>query len=338
MFYSSSEDLRYAYSVGEIKVRENKLLFPHDLERLLSTVNPEEISAILTEAGYQTPSRAEETLLNTEDFLSFNLGALYKTVKNLSYHPEIIDLFVIRYDFRNFGVLLKNKMAPENFNDKGISESEVVVNLGLYGVAVLEDSFKKKNYELYPDKAAEVFLRVEKKTSSGNLNRISRVLDREYFRLAEEISSSNDFCRYIFRMFVDFANLDSCLRLKKLRKDISSFEECFIEGGKISGADFVDLFNGSLDLAKLLSRYSYQKIFSGSGGEDESPDLLEKKIDDFLMNILRETKFSFIGLESLIAYLLVKELEVKNIRLILQGKNAGLTREELLPHLRMTYV
>ena len=129
MFYSSSEDLRYAYSVGEIKVRENKLLFPHDLERLLSTVNPEEISAILTEAGYQTPSRAEETLLNTEDFLSFNLGALYKTVKNLSYHPEIIDLFVIRYDFRNFGVLLKNKMAPENFNDKGISESEVVVNL-----------------------------------------------------------------------------------------------------------------------------------------------------------------------------------------------------------------
>ena len=338
MSYSSSEDLRYAYGVGEVKVRENELLFSHDFERLLFTANPEEVSAILTEAGYQTPSRAEEIFLNSENFLSFNLEVLYSTIKDLSYHPEIIDLFLIRYDFRNFGVLLKSKLLPENFNGKGISENEIVVNLGLYGKAGLRDSFKKKNYELYPDKVAEVFLRVEKETGGGNLNRISRILDREYFRLAGEISSSNDFCRYIFKMFIDFANLDSSLRLKKLRKDISAFEEFFIEGGKIPGGDFIDFFNGSLNLARLLSRYSYQRIFSGNGGEEESAGLLEKKMDDFLMDVLRETKFSFIGLESLVAYLLVKELEIKNIRLVLQGKNAGLAKEELLPYLRMTYV
>ena len=338
MFYSFCEDLRYAYSIGEIKVRENRLLSQRDFNRLVSTVNAEEISAILNEAEYQTPDNAREISLNADRFLSINTGFLYKTVKKISYHPEIIDLFIVRYDFRNFGVLLKKKIAKDSFENRGISEKETLADLGLRGLNNLKKAFKKKNYELYPDKVAEIFLRLEKETKRENLNKINQILDKEYFRLALEVSSSNDFCRYVFKILVDFTNLNNFLRLLNIKKDISLLEQFYIDGGRIPKVDFMDFLNDRLNLSKLLSRYSYQRILSSSQGEKEDLPLIEKKLDDFLMDVLKETKFSFIGLESVIAYLLVKELEMKNIRLILQGKAVGLTQEKLVPYLRMTYV
>jgi len=337
MFYSFCEDLRYAYSIGEIKMMQNKLLSNRDLDHLLTTTNAEEIHAILTEAGYQIPETVQEIFFNADKFLSLNLQYLYKTVKELSYHPEIMDLFIVRYDFRNFGVSLKEKLAKENFEDIEFSEKEILTDMGLNGLSNFKEAFKKKNYELYPEKVAEIFLRVEKETNRENINKINQVLDREYFHLALDVSDSNDFCRYIFRLIIDITNLNNSLRLLNIKKDVFSLEQVYIEGGRIPKSDLVDFFNSRLDLVKLLSRYSYEKILSSSQSEKENLALIEKKSDNFLMDILKETKFSFIGLESVIAYLLVKELEIKNVRLILQGKAAGLTKEELLPYLRMTY-
>jgi|GEM_PF-2882733 len=335
MFYSFREDLRYAYSLGELRVRENKMLGQRDFSRLLSTANLEEMALILSEAGYKTPERAEEIFSNPDDFLSSNTAILYKRLKEIGHHPEIFNLFIIRYDFRNFGVLLKKEIAEGSLDDRVLKEN-FLINLGLQGLDKLQESFKKKNYEIYPENMAEIFSRIEKKIKKENPDKISQTLDREYFKLALEASSSNDFCRYIFNIFVDFANLESALRIKNIKRE-SKFGEFFIEGGKIAKNDFLEFLGGRLNLINLLSRYSYEKLFSPSPGEKEEALLGEKKLDDFLIEVLKEARFSFIGLEAVVAYLLVKELEMKNIRLILQGKKAGLTEEELRPDLRATY-
>ncbi len=338
MFYSFREDLRYAYSVGKLKVWEKKLLTQHAFERLLSSASTEEIFIVLTEAGYVLPERAQKDYFDVEKFLTFNLKLLYEMVKKLSYHPDLIDLFIVRYDLKNLEIMLKGKLAGGSFEDKGIKIEETFVNLGLYGLDNLKEAFRKNNYELYPEKIREIFLSGIKEIDEKNTGNISHILEKKYYAVALEISSLNPFCYYLFKIFIDLSNLDKALRFKKLNKEeISSLESFFVEGGRINKSDFRDFLNNRLNLIDFLPQYSYEKILF-AGDERDDGILTEKRLDDFLMEVLKESKFSFIGLESLVTFLLVKEMEIKNIRLVLQGKSAALTDKEQLPYLRSTYV
>jgi len=65
---------------------------------------------------------------------------------------------------------------------------------------------------------------------------------------------------------------------------------------------------------------------------------LEKLSDDFITEYLRQSKRMPFGLDPLVGYLYAKEIEVKNIRLILVGKINGLPVEDIRERLRNVYI
>jgi V/A-type H+-transporting ATPase subunit C len=56
------------------------------------------------------------------------------------------------------------------------------------------------------------------------------------------------------------------------------------------------------------------------------------------MALVKETKFIPLGLEVMVAFLAAHEYEVKNLRILLAGKEAGIPTQTIRERIRESYV
>ena len=64
---------------------------------------------------------------------------------------------------------------------------------------------------------------------------------------------------------------------------------------------------------------------------------MEKTADDIWMSRAKEAKYVPFGAPVLLGYLIALEYQTKNIRIILAGKDTGLSSEIIRERLRATY-
>jgi V/A-type H+-transporting ATPase subunit C len=65
---------------------------------------------------------------------------------------------------------------------------------------------------------------------------------------------------------------------------------------------------------------------------------LEKLVDNYLINLLKIGKYTSFGIESIFAYYFAKENDIKNIRIILNGKRNLLKNNIIRENIRDCYV
>ena len=70
----------------------------------------------------------------------------------------------------------------------------------------------------------------------------------------------------------------------------------------------------------------------------DSVSMLEKLIDNYIMNMMRDAKIIPFGVEPVIAYIYAKETEIKIIRIIMVGKLNNIAAEVIRERLRDIYV
>ena len=78
----------------------------------------------------------------------------------------------------------------------------------------------------------------------------------------------------------------------------------------------------------------YQKKATAHG----SQHIIEKEIDNKLLEIIKSAKFKSFGIEPLIGFWVGKEMEMKNIKLILNAKLLGIETDEIKQRMRDSYV
>ena len=92
--------------------------------------------------------------------------------------------------------------------------------------------------------------------------------------------------------------------------------------GKLSYTDYVDVLKNGVE--------EYSK--NGSAG------LLEKLIDNYIMDMMKDAKLIPFGIEPVLAYIYAKETEIKVIRIIMVGKLNNIAGEVIRERLRDIYV
>jgi V/A-type H+-transporting ATPase subunit C len=63
----------------------------------------------------------------------------------------------------------------------------------------------------------------------------------------------------------------------------------------------------------------------------------EKAADDYMMGYLKQTKMLTLGLEPLYSYLLVREYEIRSVRMIMVGKLYGIPEQRIRERLPVTF-
>ena len=141
---------------------------------------------------------------------------------------------------------------------------------------------------------------------------------------------------------IDLTNLKTLLRVKKQNKDRDFLLSLVIEGGSIDKDVLVALLSDSVEnIASKLAYTDYEEVLK-LGVEDfaqtGSAGLLEKLVDNYIMDLMKSAKMIPFGGEPLLAYIYAKETEIKVIRIIMVGKLNNIAGEVIRERLRDIYV
>ena len=310
-------DTKYTYALGVIRAREVKLLTEKRLEELLSTADIEELMAALHDTNYGQffrnikKSEAEHALMGSKI-------ALYDDLEKLIDNFEIMSMLRAKYDFHNIKVLLKGKISEEDFSDK-------CSLLGYVSVSKMVEVFKEEKYSYLPEylkEAVESGINVYY-SKNHNPQLLGFAVDAI---MAETLTSytANGFLIDYYRLWVDLTNLKIILRLLFLKRYDELIDFAVLPGGNI-GKEKIK--NARIENSDSLEDFYRGTICSSILAWKDSFSVLERESEKLLVSYLKSVAFEAIGVEPVIAYLLLKENELRNLRVIFVGKTNGVSED-----------
>lgn len=329
------QDGAYAFATGRVRALEAKLLTRAHYQRLLDAADAPEAWRALAEMGYA--KAAERTLEEYEHVLTDELRELYALFRELSPAPERTEWLPRRYDFHNVKVYLKAKLLGEDPTE-GVLEG-----VGTVPPKLIEASVNTGVWSALPVELADAGARAQRAyESTRQAQLIDTVIDQSLFGYLQAATARHPFARALIAIWGDLLNLKSLARAKIMGKDRAFASRVLVPAGSLEELRALALMDVGLETwADELRHTAYSEVLSRGlayWGERRSLALLEKLSDDFVIHFLKRAHLALYGAEPLIAYVLAKETELKNIRIILVGKLNGLAKEIIEEHLREPYV
>ncbi|MBN2557120.1 MAG: V-type ATP synthase subunit C [Clostridia bacterium] len=321
-------ETRYAYAVARVRVAELNMLGKGRIERMIEADTAASALRVLNEAGY-----AESD--DYEFILKKAASDLYAYMKEISPEPGIFDIFAYRYDSHNIKVLLKAEFAGTD--GEGLFADNGVIDLNSLALMVRERDVRR----LPPEFASALTDSIDAYSRTRDPQIIDIIMDGAYYvlfkRLAEAAGSS--YLSELAAMTIDIANINAFIRIKARMVDLDLLSRVLIKGGGIP----VKRYTGSFgrDIA------GFREEIKGSGYGRlldmiiENPSGLtefEKACDNHIMDYLRKFRFRAFGIEPLVGYMLGKETDIKNARIILVGKINRINGDVIRERLRNGYV
>lgn len=332
-----ADDTRYAYAVARVRGMETRLLDRQWIERLLAETGDGAVKA-LSDSVYQDAMADVERPEDIEAGLERALAETLGTVSEISPEPELIDLFRIRWDFRNLKSIVKASVLKLTGSEIGIVHGVGTVDAGL-----LEKAIREKDYTMVPAFLAEPAREAEEAYRDlSELSVIDQIVDTALWSHSLAVARDHDdaFLLDFLAAEIDLANIRAFVRIKESGKDRSDLSRAFIPGGAVDLSFLEGMLGEPLDaLARGIEygRYgSLSPIFRE--WSREKTYLLELACDNILLKLTEPGKTVAYGIEPLVAFILMRRIEIKLVRAAVIAKLDGLGRGEIEGRLRSTHV
>lgn len=339
------------------RIRENNLLTRNDLERLNDYDSVGEVLGALNDSSYresiQELGRPEEY----EKILNDELKNSYELIEQTAGDDNILQYFRERYNFHNLKVLVREIVQNESYANlysdianidlayikRHLSSDNIEVGF-LEGLEIEGyQPFNKSvnDNDIYVDYGKKALAKFKE---SNNPKDIDISLDKSYYEKllkdAKEIDLE-ELTKYT-KERIDLINIKTLLRIKAQGSEASDLADALIDGGYIEPERLVELAPADINhIVVKLSNENINKYLVRSLDDEKTLDQnlldLEKAIDDHQMDYSRLAKSMTYGPEVLMNYIISKEAEIKNLRIILVSKLNSLSKEFTLERLRETY-
>ncbi len=327
----------YGYAVARVKAMETRLLDQGHFERMVNSSDSGEALKILSETGYSAALAELDDVYNFEAVLGEELSYTFNTVLKISPIPEMIASLVLRYDIHNLKVLFKAKFL-------GI-KSDLLIPVGSIELSKLEHAVNEDNYLFLPGKLRQAANNIN---DDFMLNRDPQIIDLLLDQvLYEQLIDSareyeSEFLEGLFTRQIDLNNLKTLLRIKRMGLNRDFLARVLLPNGSIALDKLTAMIEEPEEsLISMLALSDYADLVNEGvreWTEKGSASLLEKLSDNFITAYLRESKWVPFGIEPLVGYLWAKEIEIKNIRIVLVGKINKLPAESIRERMRDVYI
>jgi V/A-type H+-transporting ATPase subunit C len=343
MFGRSKSKGNYAYSVTRVRAKKSSLLKEDSYAKMLMMSVPE-ISRFISESGYQKEMTELAGRIEGIDLLEHatyrNMANVFGSILKSATGDlrEMLSAYLEKWDIWNLKVILRGKMY-------GVDTESIREDLVPAGELSLTDLERL----LAADSAEDILAAFGKMAeadipqnvmaaykASGNLTEIEDHLDKlHYMRLIEKIDPSSRPAR-LFQDFVrteiDTVNLGTILKLKAEGIHGADVMEYIIPGGKqinkqlgtqIANADTIA--SAAADIAQLDFHEEIKAAL-----EEGSLRGIVIGMKRYQMRLAK--RFSHLHPLSVIPildFMIHKEIEVSNIRIIARGMASGIDRETI---------
>lgn len=330
----------YIYSSARVRALESSFLSTEALTRLAESGDLRAAYAMLEEYGVSLKKDEESGTALREKTLSARLASVYREIEELTEgeNGQAFSLWQYPYDCNNI------KAAIKCFFRK-ISCREMLFDIGTVSMDVIEQMPKTHDFSALPEqmcRAAEEAMAQYAKTK--NPQEIDFLLDRAcYADMLEAAEKSGvEFAISLVRSKIDLINLVTCIRVMRMNRGEAGktlLMDFLLDGGSLDHAFFVSSYElGERALWERLSYTDYKTFAEEISPREPRLTDVERIADRVWMAKIREARLVPYGAEVLIGFLLGVEAEVRNLRVILAGKEAGLPVETVMERIRDGYV
>ncbi|CDZ74335.1 V-type sodium ATP synthase subunit C [Peptoniphilus sp. ING2-D1G] len=327
---------KFVQSSATVRVKEKQLLGKASMERIVDASGLEDALKLLNDSVYQENISKLKKPQDYEIALRREQLKTFKEVYELSPERKIVDLIANNYYYHNIKVLVKDRVLSGDL-------SHLYIDIGDVDWAKINKSVDEDKKE--DNEFLEVSLEaIEEYKKSMNPQNVDILIDKLYFKSLKKIADELDvklFKKYVSDL-IDFTNISIFLRTRKQQRDVDFLNKVLIDGGNLNTGQYEKYFYMDLDqitpLYKSLDIAKYVKggidTFKKTGSLSE----YEENKDNYFMAMVKEAKRITYGPEVIFAYLFAKEMEMKNIEIILISKLNGVESSFIRERLRDSYV
>ncbi len=323
----------YMYSSARIRALENRIATRERLRHMADAESADAVVSALGDFGFE--SSRGGAALSREELLESVLVNGYAEISSMEC-SRAVGFLQYQYDANNIKAIIKCAA-------RGVSPMSMLSPLGCVGIAQAEAAFKNKDYSVFPKNIASAIVAAEEAfAATANPQKIDFIIDRACFAdmLEAAQGSGIELAQRLVRVKIDLVNIMMTLRIMHMKLGGIAegvLREAYIEGGSFCADDLVEaLVNGEERLVQLIARGEYGSI-AAAILDGEPLGALERRADDIWFGVAKSAKYVSFGAEIAIGYIVALEYEVKNVRIILAGKEAGLSADVIRERLRDCY-
>ena len=322
----------YLFACARVSALENRLIGREKLERLIAAPGIERCLDLLAEFGVEVKYHPETGAFLREDTLLERLRRAYAEVQDGTENADFARIFRWQYDCNNIKAAIKCVK-------RGVDPAEMIFDFGNLEVQTILSCAEKNDFE----KLEEPFASAAREASdtfakTGNPQWVDLILDRACYAAMLADAGKNDFARQIVGEKIDLTNLLTCLRLLRMKSGEAGrmmLRDALIEGGGLEKKFFESAYSeGEEPFWEMVSRTDYSSFANGLGRAASLTEI-ERAADNFWIASVRQAKWLVFGEEVLLAYLATVEYEVRNLRIVLAGVEAGLSPKIIGERIRL---
>lgn len=327
-------DTNYLYLSSAVACFEMSLIEGDKLEKMIDAKGFDESFAIAADA-FSSHIEQKYGAENYENMLSAEILYAYEETEKLLLsaggETGVLKPLKYAYDCQNLKSCIKCealKISPNGmlFSCGNIPSEEVVT------------AVNSRNFSVFsPNICIAAPSAIEEFAASGDPQKIDIILDKAAFADMKEQSEKIGLA-YLSQLCAakaDICNIMTFVRCIRSGSGRKLFEEMFLPGGTaaLELEFFTSIFgDGEERLFSMLSNsLAYDKLTDSA---NKSLGEIEKLCDEiYLQTALGARTISF-GAEKAVMYIIEKENEIRNIRIVLAGKKSGLSPENLRERIR----
>lgn len=324
----------YLYSSARVRALENRLVGRERIALLTDEDGAAGVWNRLAEYGIEPVRDADGAILREESLLSL-LERVYGEVREMLPDDRAVLLWLYPYDCNNIKAAIKASV-------RGIDPHSMMFSFGTVEPEAVIDMVRTGVYEGLPSHMAEAAAQaVSDYAKTGNPQAVDLCLDRACYADMLQASGGEPFCNGLVKTKIDMTNLLSLIRVLRMRSGDAGealLMDAWIGGGVLSTDFLREQYRlGEESLWAALRSTEYARFAHGLGTSSAQSEI-ERRADGCLMDKLYEVKYAAYGAEVVTAYLLAAEYEVRNLRIILAGKETGLSPNTIRERIRDGYV
>ena len=326
----------YMFASTRVRALENGIIGKDRIAQLAEAASIDELYARLEEYGVALVR--DENGVQVEPTLCGILERALTDVQQTVPVPASFDFLRYPYDCHNIKSAIKSHL-------RGLPCESMLFALGTVVPGDVADMPKTGDYTALPAEMANAAPRaMEAYEKTGNPRAIDLILDKACFadmlRCAKE--SGEDYHVQLVRTQIDLVCLMICLRLIRMEAGEQGallLEQALPDDGTLDKQALLDAYTkGESALLMLLKRTPYEKLGQLIAESDGTAATAERLADDFRMELIRNAKQIVFGAPVLTAYFYAQEYAIRNIRIVIAAKKAGLSPQIIHERIRTSYV
>lgn len=316
------KDTNYAFCVARIRAVENKLLSSKDIADLINKNSYSSALDFLSEKGYNCELSDIDSVIKSE---SSKLQTLLNEA--VPEKRELESLYIIN-DYFNLKVLVKCAVTSED------PEKYII-----YPTEINFSEFKKDSIAFSSDnnygKIASHAYDIALKTGNGKF--CDSIIDKAAIdRLCvvakkKKSGLSGEICGFL----ADTANIRIAFRCIETAQNSSFISDSMGECFRLNRDKLIEKsIKGADELVSYLETTDYKQ---GIAIYLSEPSEFDKWCDDELINKTKSAVYKSFGFDPVVSYFYRKNLEIKTVRIILNGLKTGADKNIIRERVRQFY-